>query len=53
MSTLATALQARPEPPAVDNWPEPLALWLPFETMTVTAPFAPTLPDTLNEASPA
>ena len=33
--------------------PEPLALWLPRETVTVTAPFAPTRPVTLKEASPA
>ena len=42
-----------PEPSDSDIRPVPLALWLPRETVTVTAPFAPTLPETLKEASPA
>src|SRR5882724_11623098 len=42
-----------PPPSVPDMWPVPVALLSPRETVTVTAPFAPTLPVTLKEAVPA
>jgi len=42
-----------PAPSEPDMRPVPLALWLPRETVTVTVPLSPTLPETLKEAEPA
>jgi hypothetical protein len=42
-----------PDPSVPDIRPVPVALLSPLETVTVTAPFAPTLPVTLKEALPA
>jgi len=36
-----------------DMRPVPVALWLPRATVTITAPFGSTLPETVNEALPA
>ena len=42
-----------PAPSVPDMRPVPVALLSPLETVTVIAPFAPTLPATLKEAVPA
>ena len=42
-----------PEPSVADMRPVPVALWLPRDTVTVTAPLLPTEPEILNAAVPA
>src|ERR1044072_7149496 len=42
-----------PPPSVADMRPVPVALWLPRDTVTVTAPLLPTAPEMLNAAVPA
>jgi hypothetical protein len=47
------AAAQRPEPSLCESVPRPVADWLPRATVTVTAPFSPTLLVTVKEALPA